>query len=260
MEFSSQKEPLTILRNLATSGRHSILIEGPSGSGKSYLSKQFANMLNIDDYHEVAPKVADIRDALDTCSNLDANVCLGIENLDTGVAAASYTLLKSLEEPSPNLYLVITCRNQEAVPDTIVSRSTVVTVGPPTNRDIDEYAKSRDLLKFNNIASRLVWQCVRSFKEADAALNMNPDQIAYYEDLANICNFKDNVSSIIWKMSHYPSGQESSVELSIRCISALMKKPFITKCGIECATDLTIGRIAQHAVLAKFAFNAKYCE
>lgn len=260
MIANSQKESLQQLRLLSEIKRQSIIIEGPSGSGKTYLSKQYANMLNIDDFSIVEPKVATIREALDSCLSLSNNLVLEIENLDLGVPAASYTLLKSLEEPLPNVYVVITCRNLQGVPDTIISRSAVVTVGPPTLNDIDSYGKEKDTLKFNNVSSRLVWQCVRSFSDADAVLDMSIDEIQYYESLAEVCKFKESVSNIVWKIGHYDSNKESNLELSIRSIIELMKNPFVTKCGIECIRDLNKGRIAQHAVLSKFVFNAKYCE
>lgn len=260
MLSNSQKEPLAELKQLAASNRQSILIEGPSGCGKTYLCKQYANMLGIDDFSVVAPKVADIREALDSCLSLQNRVLLAIENLDLGVAGASYTLLKSLEEPLPNVYILITCRNMQAVPDTIISRSAIVTVSPPTLQDIDVYGKEKDTLKFNNVSSRLVWQCVRSFSDADAVLDMNVDEINYYESLAEVCKFKESVSSTIWKISHYDSGKDCNIELAIRSIVELMHNSFVTRCGIDCIRDLTRGRIAQHAVLAKFVFNAKYCE
>ena len=260
MQSNSQRESIEALRLLALTRRQSVIIEGPSGCGKTYLSKQYANMLNIDNYSQIAPKVSDIRDALDTCSQFQTDVLLQIENLDLGVAGAAYTLLKSLEEPTPNVYIVITCRNIDNVPDTILSRSAVVTVSPPTLSDIDTYGRETNLVKFNNVCQRLVWQCVRSFSDASAVLEMNPDQIQYYESLSQVCKFSDSISNIVWQISHYNDGSENNLELAIRSIVELMKKPFITKCGIDCIRDLNKGRIAQHAVLSKFAFDAKYCE
>lgn len=260
MIFNSQKEALDQLHILAESDRQSIIIVGPPGSGKSYLSREFANLLNVQDFDSIEPKVSDIREAIDGCINLKNRIVLEIKNLDLGVAAASYTLLKCLEEPMPNLYIVITCRNMQRVPDTIVSRSAVVTLGPPTNNDIDEFGKSADLLKFSTVSSRLVWQCVRSFSDAEEVLKMDSNEIQYYESLSELCKFKDSVSNIIWKLGHYNSGKDCNIELAIRSIMQLMHNPFITKCGIDCLNDLSKARIASHAVLAKFAFNAKFCE
>ena len=36
---------------------------------------------------------------------------------------------------------------------------------------------SKDRLKYSIVSSRLVWQCVRSFGEADEVLDMSPDEI-----------------------------------------------------------------------------------
>ena len=260
MQFKSQNEALQELIKLAKVKRQSILIEGSKGCGKSWLCKEYANMLGVKDYSVVAPKVAEIREALDSCSSLSTPVVLCIENLDLGVAAASYTLLKSLEEPISNLYILITCRNMQMVPDTIISRSAVVNVGPPTVADIDLYGEQKNRLKFNTIKQRLVWQCVRSFSDADAALDMANEEIDYYESLSELCHFKDSISNMTWTIGHYPSGKENNIELTIRAIMELMHKPFITRIGIDCIRDLNMGRIAQHAVLAKFLFNAKYCE
>lgn len=260
MHCDAQVEALKELKKLADASRQSVLIEGPPGCGKTYLSKQFANLLGVDEFHIVAPKVSEVREALDKVLQISTPVVLEIENLDLGVLSAAYTLLKSLEEPLAHVYIVITCRNVQAVPDTIISRSAVVTVGPPTDNDINNFGKETNLLSFNNINNRLVWHCVRSFSDAEEALKMTPAEINYYESLAEICKFKDSVSNIVWKIGHYESNEECNVELAIRAIAELMHSPFITQCSIDCIRDLNKGRIAPHAVLAKFVFNAKYCE
>lgn len=260
MKFKSQNEAIDELNKLSQIHRQSIVIEGPSGCGKSFLSKEYANLLQVSDYSIVQPKVAEIREALDSSQNLGTPIVLCIENLDLGVAAASYTLLKSLEEPAPNVYIAITCRNMKMIPDTIISRSAVVTVGPPTNDDIDLYGQSKNKLKFNLVKDRLVWQCTRSFSDADSVLDMSNEEVDYYESLSEMCHFKDNIANMTWAIGHYKSGKECNIEMAIRSIMELMHKPFITKIGIECLRDLNQGRIAQHAILAKFLFNAKYIE
>lgn len=260
MIFDCQIEPLAELDNLHKVKRQSILIEGAAGCGKSYFAYQYANMLNISDIVVVQPKVADIREALDSSVQLQTDVVLVVENLDLGVAAASYTLLKSLEEPLPHVYIIITARNIKYIPNTIVSRSAVVTVNIPLPRDLNEYAKHKDEIKYQQIKDRLVWRCARSFTDADKILSMSLDQLDYYESLSDICKFSDNVSNIVWAISHYANNDPCDIELSIRSIMELMHTTFITQCGIECLRDLSANRIAQHAILSKFVFNAKYCE
>ena len=260
MQFKSQNESIEQLELLAKSNRQSILIEGPTGCGKSYIARQYATMVGVDDFVSVAPKVADIREAVEACIVNRTKILLCIENLDCGVAAASYTLLKFLEEPIDGVYIIVTCRDIKLVPDTIISRSTVITVQPPRIEDINLYAEYKDRAKFLSLCNKRVWRCSRSFYDADEIFKMNATQIDYYETIDKFCQFNDNITNIVWNISHYDSNTSCNVELAIRCIMDVLQKPFITKCGIECIRDLSTKRIAAHAVLAKFAFNCKYCE
>lgn len=260
MNFLCQREATRHLLDLASADRHSILIDGVSGSGKTYLAMQYANMLNIADLQSVEPKVSNIKEAIDACLQLTNPIVLVIENLDTGVPAASYALLKFLEEPLPNVYIVVTCRSIKRVPETIISRSTVVSVAPPINSDVSGYAISKNKDKYMELSNQLIWKCVRSFKDADEVMNMSDSQLSYFTDLQDVIKFQDTVSNIIWKLSHYNDNSESPIELVIRYIMELLKTVHIQKAGVECLDDLASRRIASHAVLAKFVFEAKYCE
>jgi len=258
MEIKSQHDAIAQLQKLSSYDRHSILIEGPKGCGKSYLANQFANFASIEDIAFIPPKVSDLRDAIDSSLLLSNNIELVVENLDLGVAGASYTLLKSLEEPADNLYMIITCRNIDYIPDTIVSRSAVVSVNVPTQADLCEYAQAKDSFKFSTIKDSLVWQCARSFHDVDAILSMKPSQIEFYANLDKVAKFKDSVSNISWQIGHYEDGSECDIELAIRCIMRLCGTKEITSYGISCLRDLDSGRIAKHAALSKFIFLSKY--
>ena len=95
MNFICQKYSLNELQQLANKDRHSVLIEGSSGCGKTYLARQYAQMIDVYDFINVEPKVQDIRNTIDSCLQLGNKVVICIENLDKGVSGASYTLLKS---------------------------------------------------------------------------------------------------------------------------------------------------------------------
>ena len=260
MNFICQQQPLIELDTLRLSDRHSVLIEGPSGCGKTYLAMQYAKMLNIEDFQIVTPKVDEIKSSIDACLSLSTPVVLCIENLDTGVPAASYALLKFLEEPSPNVYIVVTCRNLQHVPDTIVSRSAVVVTAPPVDIDISTYSLSLNKDKFQELQFSDLWKCVRTFKDAETVLNMTPEQVTYFYNIPSMCKFNDSVSNIIWKLGHYEDNTECPVELVIRCIMNIIDTPHVKRVGVECLNDLALKRIATHAILAKFAFELKYCE
>ena len=260
MNFVSQVSAIEQLDTLSKSRRQSILIEGVKGCGKSYLARMYATMLGVEEFVLVSPKVAELRETIDQSISSEADVVVCIENLDCGVVGASYTLLKFLEEPAPNIFVVITCRNMNLLPDTIMSRSAVVSVSHPLPQDIDQYAKSKDSTKYASLSSQPIWKCVRSYSDADIVLGLTPSNLSYFSGLNEVAQFNDSVSNIVWKLGHYEDNTETPVELVIRYIMDLVKKPTVVTAGVECITDLASSRFAQHAVLSKFAFTAKYIE
>lgn len=260
MKFKNQESSLHQLELLSQSDRHSVLIEGPEGCGKSYLACEYQKLLGVEDFQRVSPNVQSIREAIDECIQIKNKVVLCIENLDTGVSAASYTLLKFLEEPTNNVYIVITCRNIDKLPDTIISRSTVVSLSPPLNCDIELFSEMKNSVKYNTVKSSPIWRCVRTFKDAETILLMSDTQLEYFKNILKNLSLKDTVSNMMWKFGHYDDNSETPVELVIRYIMYITDSPFIKRCGIECIKDISQGRIAKHAALAKFCFDIKYCE
>ena len=258
MEFKYQSQPIQELAVLAESKRHSILIEGPSGCGKTYLARLFGNKLGVDDFVLVDPSVTSIRAAITESYNLNTPAVVCIENLDKGVPAASYTLLKFLEEPNSNIYIVITCRNITRVPDTIVSRSACVSVGPPIDVDIAQYAQTTDPGKYAVLKDTQLFSCVRSFSDVNLVYSMSIDAQSYFESLRSLMPFRDSVSNIVWKLGHYADNSETPVDFVIRYLMSLTPSIPIRRAGIECVNELSIGRMAAHAVLTKFVFDCKY--
>ena len=259
MKYKCQEEPLEILKVLADSDRHSILLEGASGTGKSYLVKQFAKMKNIYDVQFVKPAVQSIKDATIGCIQSGSPVVVCIENLDTGVLAASYTLLKFLEEPYDFVYIVVTCRNLTRIPDTIISRSTVVSVSPPTRSDIEMYAKNKDISLYSSLHEKPIWNCARTFKAVDTLFNMTPEQRTYVESLSSVLNFKDNVSNIVWKLSKYGDNTDTPIDLVMSYFMSIAPTSHIRAAVMSCIKDLSFGRLGNQAVLSRFVFECKYC-
>lgn len=260
MIFACQKAPLEQLQLYAASNRHSVLIEGPVGCGKTYMALQYAKMLDVVDFHVVEPTVQAIRDAIDECFKVDTPVVLCVENLDRGVPGASYTILKFLEEPASNIYIVVTCRNVNKVPDTIISRSVSVNAAPPIDSDIDLYARSKDVKKYNEISGALIWRCVRTFSDADIVLSMNASQLEYFRNLQDVAKFRDPISQTSWALQHYTDNTETPIELVIRYLMEICNSVTVRRAGISCLSDIAAGRVASHAAVAKFVLDCKYLE
>lgn len=260
MNFKCQEEPIAELDKLAQAHRQSIIIEGARGNGKTYLSRQYAKMVGVLDFQLIEPKVDAIRSTIEECIKINQPVVICIENLDKGVQAASYALLKFLEEPPACAYIIITCQNIQMVPDTIVSRSNVVTLNPPIDSDLELYARDKYGSRYNEMERSALWSSVRAFQDVDLIMSFDSTKISYFNSLPEVCKFNDSVSNIIWKLGHFDDNSETPIEFVIRFIMNVIRTPFAERCGIECIRDLNQGRIASHAVLAKFVFNVKYCE
>ena len=260
MEAKCQKSAIDQLKQFAERHVHSIVIEGPEGSGKTFVAKQFARFVNISDLMTVPPKVSELKQAMNTCMNLKTPAILLVENLDTGVPAASYSLLKFLEEPIDAVYILVTCRNIENIPDTIVSRCPVATVSTPNSSDLANYAIIRNQPALNELCKSTLWKCAKTFKDVDMILSFKYEQLLYFESLSSVLKFKDTVSNLMWKLGHYDDKTEAPTLLVLRYLVETAPTNHIKQAAMQCIEDLSRSRIASHAVLAKFIFECKYCE
>lgn len=258
MRYICQDNSLAELTELSKSDRHSVLIEGPEGCGKSYLAHEYANLLGIHDFCIVKSDMDSVRDTIDSTITTNSKIVLCIENLDCGVVNVSYALLKFLEEPQNNIYIVVTCRNINKVPDTIISRSTVVTVSMPTSYDLYEYAKSLNN-NVDKLKNHVIWKCIKSFKDVDLVLSMTDNQLEYFESLTKLNFGKESVSNCAWKLMHYDDNTLTPINIVVTFLMEIYHKfPYIRKCCIDSLSDLDMKRIATHVIISKLCMELKY--
>lgn len=261
IEMKCQRQAYQDLASLAKRGVNSVVISGPSGCGKTYLAKQYSLMLDVPDFQIIEPTVSSIRTAIDSCYQNDESVVLCIENLDTGVLAASYTLLKFLEEPLPKVHIVVTCQNVYGVPNTILSRCSAVEISPCIESDIEIYCQTKDANQYSRLHTSHIWSIVRSFADADTVMSLSDTQLQYFRDLHQaVMPFKNTISNLCWNIEHYSDNSASPVRLVIRYILACNLSEHINRSALACLNDLSTKRIGTHAVVAKFVFDCKYCE
>lgn len=255
-----QQSALAELKQLADANRHSVLLCGPTGCGKLYTAKKYADMLGISDFAVVTPKVNEIRETIAACFSLSSPVVLCIRDLDTGVAGAAYTLLKFLEEPADNIYIVVTAQSTQSVPDTIVSRSAVVNIAAPSPGDIEKYASAVNFQKFYKLYETVLWKCVKSFKEVEYVLNMTPEQFAHFESIPGKMQFRDSVYNTYWGLVKYPDNTSVPPDLVIKYIMQVCPTVTIRTAGIDAIRDLATRRLSESAVFCKFLLTAKFVE
>lgn len=259
LNLQYQKQALNSLEELLLQGRHSILLEGCTGSGKSYLAKMSCKCLDTPDFYSVQPTVNAIRESMSVGYDYNTPIVYCVENLDLGVPGASYTLLKFLEEPSPNVYIIVTCRSMYDVPDTIVSRSSQVYLKRPLPEDIRFYAQTLDLEKYNKLQREAVWSCVHNLSDVDRMYALTDSQLADLKFLPYNLSMKDSVSAISWKLTNC-GGSEKSLDpqLVISYLMNTMNDKAITYYGQKCIDELQRLRVGAGSVITKFAFDVKY--
>lgn len=260
LKFNFQEHALDELQSAAISDIHSLLIEGSEGSGKTYLANEYGRMLSVQNVISIDPTVKDIREAIDKSFQTSDRIVLIFENLDTATNRSAYTLLKFLEEPRSNIYIVITCRNIKQVPSTILSRSQVITVGHPNYTELCEYSKYIDRYKFDILSHRDIWKVIKSFKDVDFIYQLPVDKISYLEDKVTNLQFKDTISTMIWELSHYPDNTDIDLSFMIRYILCSCKNSDIQYNCISALYSIQQSRISQFAILSKFLFECKYGE
>lgn len=259
MIFQCQEQAIKNLNQVCNADRHSIIISGCRGCGKTQLVKEWAKMLNISDVAIVNPSVNELRTVIDTLLDNHAPTVMCIENLDEGVTQAAYPLLKFLEECPEYLYVAVTCNNIRNIPDTIISRCIVIDVAMPTPSDLEQFATSINFENFHYVEDKKIWKCAKSFSDVKIILDMDSNKLAYFESLSSILSFKENVSGIAWKLQHYPDNSEAPITIVIRYLMQLLKPNQIRPC-IECLDDIQSSHISTNAIVSKLIFELKYTE
>lgn len=258
MEFKSQTSALNQLSELAEHDVHSILIDGKIGSGKTYVASKYADLLKIQDVTILKPTVNEIRDCFEACTTLDNRIVIIIENADLGVPAVFSTMLKFLEEPVNHVYVVVTCRNIQFVPDTIISRCATVSIMSPTHEDILLYARHKDSSKYDSLSGMKLWKILHSFGDVDYLYSLNNENLAFIENTSVEWLKKLPVSNSVWRLNHFGDNSSFPPEYSIRMIMNQSNNPVVKNFCLDCLNNLQKTNIAQHASLAKFVLDVKY--
>jgi len=257
MNFKFQEDAYNQIDNLIESDVHTILLEGPKGSGKTYIANQFKNKSNVDALINVSCSVDELRSTMNESFDTDNNVLFVLENLDEVTVKSSYTLLKFIEEPRSNIFIIITCRNLYGVPDTILSRSSIVNLGHPNESDLISYCNNKDTVKSKELQTLKIWKIVNSFSDIDDILKLPLDKLKYFDNF-ELAIFKDTVSNLIWQFSHYPDNTETNLDFVIRYMLCNTDNQHIKFNCIESLKALQKKRVSQFAILSKFLFECKY--
>lgn len=135
MLLIGQKRIKSYIQEGILASKNFILIIGPRGMGKKYITKLIASELGLL-YVPVEGKVDDIRNLVSSATN--QTQCLyHIPDIERISPAAKAALLKITEEMPDNMKIVATANNSYIL-DTLISRAFVIYLEPYTRVDMDE--------------------------------------------------------------------------------------------------------------------------
>ena len=254
MNLINQQSAIDKLKACAKEDRHSILISGPAGCGKSYLAHEYAKMLGIEDFQIIEPKVASVRDIIDVCTLMGTPIVLCIENIDVGVAGVSNTLLKFLEEPPSHVYIVVTSRNLAFVLDTIISRTISIQLPSVADSDLTAFIEEKSVTSIKEHTELM--ECVRSFSDIEAFASMDSGKIEYFLNLPEAIRSADTVLSALWRIQHFPDNSDVPTVLALRHLMHSEEK-WTIPC-IDALDRLESGNLPAHVILGRLVFNLRY--
>lgn len=257
MELTNQTSALSSLEQYAKADRHTILISGVKGCGKTYIAQQYAKLLKTNDFYIVNPKIEEIREIMDSAYMQAHKVVVCIENLETGVVGVSNAILKFIEEPSENLYIVVTCRNPKMILDTIHSRCASIHLSHISSEDLREYASKVSKIDISTI-SKDVWKCINTPSDIDLVTKYTESQIAYIKAIPELVGSSLSVSTMIWKISNFSDNTPTNLEFIVKYLMLNTTSPIAFEACHKCLQALDLGRISSHAILAKLCFSLKY--
>tara|TARA_B100001250_G_scaffold135625_1_gene116035 strand:- start:1918 stop:2883 length:966 start_codon:yes stop_codon:yes gene_type:complete len=163
---------------------HGIVINGPNGIGKELLAIKISSKLLVnksnnenisisksnnhpdffvldkekilikhiayreDDWDEEIGK-RNVNDFLSVTPSISLNKVALILNAQSMNDASQNALLKSLEEPAPNSYIIMTTNRPKSLLDTIYSRCQVITIPSLSEKDINEWLINNGISDIN---------------------------------------------------------------------------------------------------------------
>lgn len=258
MEFEFQKSAKRCLIDLAESDKHSIILEGISGCGKTYLAKYFHDLKKSSIFRIVDAKVGELKQVIDFSYNVSDTQVICIENLDSGVDSSSQVLLKYLEEPLPYVYIVITTKSIAKLPETIRSRSISVHIDNPSKKELLAYGDYINATKFNAIRQSPLLDVAKSLNDISFVLSLDANKLKYYEDFTNpgIWLMKPQ-GTMSWDISHYNDNSKSNLSLCLRILYKYVKDVNMRSYILSSLIDLETKRYSETAILGNLTLRIK---
>ena len=253
--FEKNNQAIEMLKMLSKSKSQSIVISGMSGSGKTYCAKLYHKYMKTDDFALVDPKMQDIRDLLE---NIQTSSTVCIENIDCGVQGVSQAVLKFVETPPTGIYIIVTCRKLDSIPETILSRCAKVELPPVSQSDLVEYTKQKYPANYEQIHRKQdIWKSITNIHDIDWLCTLTERQLDEISGLYQIATGASAVSSIVWKLQNLSDSTKINTEFVLKYLMQNSKNPRYQDIFRRALDDMEM-RIPAHAALSHAIMQVKY--
>ena len=242
---------------------HGIIINGPTGVGKEIFAKELASQLlvnkntlsqdhdlldsnNHPDYfilhkdkvllHHITFRKSkwdeekgqrNVNDFLGITPSVSINKVALILNAQTMNNECQNALLKNLEEPAPNTYIIMTTDRSRALLETIYSRCRVINIPNLSSEDIDVWLSKKGIsdINSNNFPSFYTPLTIINDIENDKDLNFKK----FIDQLSNYIDNKLDIGLLLKEMSSLDINLITKTNYLIEFLKILLKSKLLSE-------------------------------
>lgn len=222
-----------------------ILLQGAEGYGKKTLCKEIGKMCGFD-VVLFGNKVDELRDCIDLAYKQKEPIIYVLQDSDTMSLAAKNSILKLVEEPPVNAYIIMLCENEQSILPTIISRAFFIKMEPYNIDDLLTYTKQKDTA-FTDNQIEVITKICDSPGMINKLIECDTEEILTFCEkvVDNLCTVTlSNALKISKKVKLTASSEGWDVKLFLNCLQYFTHEAFKkTKCDKYCELYSSIVRI-----------------
>lgn len=135
-----------------------ILLEGEEGCGKKTLCKEISKLTGYDIVF-FDNKIDDIRECIELAYTQKSPIIYVLRNADSMSLAAKNSILKLVEEPPLNAYIIMLIENCDNTLKTILSRAFLIKMEPYTVNQLQQYLNAKQTALTDDEQQRVINIC-----------------------------------------------------------------------------------------------------
>lgn len=205
-----------------------MILTGSKGYGKKTLCKELATMMNVD-IVMFGNKVDDLRECIDLAYQQTQPILYVLTDADTMSVAAKNSILKLIEEPPKNAYIVMLVDNQESILATILSRARVYSLDNYSYEEIKQFLNQKETAFTQTELEQVANICDCPGMVESMLASENAEMIPLVNKLLdNISQITlSNLLKITKKFKINESSEGMDIPLFINCLQHFLYRKFL---------------------------------